>query len=204
MQIARFGRLCGRERLFPNGQRNDARQQPRSVHSSTSTAACSSASSGCGARRRVLLIGDLNTAPARSISRARSRTYEQRLPARGARRLDRWLAAGWVDTFRAFEPGAGHYSLGQRFGMRAKMSVADRLRARVAVCDGLRARRVHRARLRRLGPRSGRRRVDPGVFGYCCAPRNSRQAIGDSPRRAASSSACDSRGGTRSGSSSCR
>jgi exodeoxyribonuclease-3 len=35
--------------------------------------------------------------------------------------LDRWIAAGWIDTFRAFEPGAGHYSWwSQRFGMRAK------------------------------------------------------------------------------------
>ena len=35
--------------------------------------------------------------------------------------LDRIAAAGWVDTFRAFEPDGDHYSWwSQRFGMRAK------------------------------------------------------------------------------------
>ena len=35
--------------------------------------------------------------------------------------FDRWIRAGWVDTFRAFEPGEGHYSWwSQRFGVREK------------------------------------------------------------------------------------
>ena len=35
--------------------------------------------------------------------------------------IDRWLEAGWIDTFRAFEAGPGHYSWwSQRFGVRDK------------------------------------------------------------------------------------
>ena len=35
--------------------------------------------------------------------------------------LDRWIAAGWVDTFRHFSADGGHYTWwSQRFGVRAK------------------------------------------------------------------------------------
>ena len=35
--------------------------------------------------------------------------------------IDRWIKAGWVDTFRAFEEGPDHYSWwSQRFGVREK------------------------------------------------------------------------------------
>jgi len=72
---------------------------------------------------RVLVMGDWNTAH-REIDLARPRQNVQNsgfLPEERAE-LDRWLAAGWVDTFRHFEPDAqGCYSWwSQRFGMRAK------------------------------------------------------------------------------------
>ena len=35
--------------------------------------------------------------------------------------FQRWVDAGWVDTFRRFEPGPGHYTWwSQRFGVRAR------------------------------------------------------------------------------------
>ena len=71
---------------------------------------------------RVLVMGDFNTAH-REIDLARPRQNVGNsgfLPEERAE-LDRWIAAGWIDTFRHFEPGPGHYSWwSQRYGVRAK------------------------------------------------------------------------------------
>jgi exodeoxyribonuclease-3 len=72
--------------------------------------------------KRILVMGDFNTAH-REIDLARPRDNHKTsgfLPEERAE-LDRWIAAGWVDTFRQFEPGPEHYSWwSQRFGVRAK------------------------------------------------------------------------------------
>jgi exodeoxyribonuclease-3 len=72
--------------------------------------------------RRVLVMGDFNTAH-REIDLARPRANAETsgfLPEERAE-LDRWLAAGWVDTFRRFESGGGHYTWwSQRQGVRAR------------------------------------------------------------------------------------
>ncbi len=72
--------------------------------------------------RRVLVLGDFNTAH-QEIDLARPRENQETsgfLPEERAE-LDRWLRAGWIDTFRRFEPGAGHYSWwSQRSGARAR------------------------------------------------------------------------------------
>ena len=71
---------------------------------------------------RVLVLGDFNTAH-QEIDLARpagNRKTSGFLPEERAE-LDRWIAAGWIDTFRHFESGGGHYSWwSQRFGVRAK------------------------------------------------------------------------------------
>jgi exodeoxyribonuclease III len=122
LQIARFGRLTLANVYFPNGsgkERDNSRipfklafyqrlfemLEPR--------------------KRRgepVLVMGDFNTAH-REIDLARPKenlkTSGFTTPER--EELDRWIRAGYVDTFRAFEPGPGHYSWwSQRFGVRAK------------------------------------------------------------------------------------
>ncbi|HEY5659122.1 MAG TPA: exodeoxyribonuclease III [Myxococcota bacterium] len=72
--------------------------------------------------RRVLVMGDLNTAH-REIDLARPRQNRKTsgfLPEERAE-LDRWIEAGWVDTFRRFTADGGHYTWwSQRFGVRAK------------------------------------------------------------------------------------
>ncbi|HVN40734.1 MAG TPA: exodeoxyribonuclease III [Myxococcota bacterium] len=72
--------------------------------------------------RRVLVMGDFNTAH-REIDLARPRQNQETsgfLPEERAE-FDRWVDAGWVDTFRRFEPGPGHYTWwSQRFGVRAR------------------------------------------------------------------------------------
>lgn len=72
--------------------------------------------------RRVVVLGDFNTAH-REIDLARPRENRRTsgfLPEERAE-IDRWLAAGWVDAFRLFEPGAGHYTWwSQRLGARER------------------------------------------------------------------------------------
>jgi exodeoxyribonuclease-3 len=72
--------------------------------------------------RRVLVMGDFNTAH-RELDLARpgqNRATSGFLPEECAE-LERWLGAGWVDTFRAFEPGPGHYTWwSQRGGVRER------------------------------------------------------------------------------------
>lgn len=71
---------------------------------------------------RVLVMGDLNTAH-QDIDLARPKENQK---TSGFTPLERqalagWLSAGWVDTFREFEKGPGHYSWwSQRYGVRAK------------------------------------------------------------------------------------
>jgi exodeoxyribonuclease III len=71
---------------------------------------------------RVIVLGDFNTAH-REIDLARPKQNEKTsgfLPEERAE-LDRWIRAGWVDTFRHFESGPGHYTWwSQRFGVREK------------------------------------------------------------------------------------
>ena len=67
-------------------------------------------------------MGDFNTAH-REIDLARPRDNRETsgfLPVERAE-IDRWLAAGWVDSFRRYEPGPGHYSWwSQRSGARQR------------------------------------------------------------------------------------
>jgi exodeoxyribonuclease-3 len=72
--------------------------------------------------RRVLVMGDFNTAH-REIDLARPRQNRETsgfLPEERAE-FERWIRAGWVDSFRHFEPDGGHYTWwSQRFGVREK------------------------------------------------------------------------------------
>ncbi len=77
------------------------------------------------ARRRgepILVAGDFNTAHC-EIDLARPQQNRKHTGFRPEERkeLDRWLEGGWVDTFRRFEEGGGHYTWwSQRFGVRER------------------------------------------------------------------------------------
>ena len=68
------------------------------------------------------MLGDFNTAH-REIDLARPKGNQKTsgfLPEERAE-LDRWIDAGWVDSFRAFEPEPDHYSWwSQRGGCRER------------------------------------------------------------------------------------
>ena len=82
-------------------------------------------------RRRcpVLVIGDYNTAH-REIDLARPKSNVKNsgfLPEERAE-LDRWLEAGWVDTFRALHPDeTGHYTWWRQWGGARERNVGWRI-----------------------------------------------------------------------------
>jgi exodeoxyribonuclease III len=122
IQIARFGRLVVANGYFPNGSGKDRSNDRVPYKLDWYGALFDRVERWRRAGYRVLVMGDYNTAH-REIDLARPKDNRKTsgfLPEECAE-LDRWIDAGWVDTFRAFEPGPGHYSWwSQRFGVRAK------------------------------------------------------------------------------------
>ena len=122
LQIAHFGRLVVANIYFPKGSGPERDNSRVPYKLAFYTALFRRLERLRRAGRRVLVLGDWNTAH-REIDLARPRqnqTTSGFLPEERAE-LDRWEAAGWVDTFRRFEPGPGHYSWwSQRMGARAR------------------------------------------------------------------------------------
>lgn len=122
VQLARFGRLVVANVYFPNGngKARDNSRVPFKLDFYRTLFAELERIRRAGAR--VLVMGDFNTAH-REIDLARPKANRKTsgfLPKECAE-LDRWLEAGWTDTFRHFEPGPGHYSWwSQRFEVRKK------------------------------------------------------------------------------------
>ncbi len=122
VQLASFGRLVVANVYFPNGN-GKARDNSRVAFKLEFYRALFAELERIrGAGARVLVMGDFNTAH-REIDLARPQANRKTsgfLPTECAE-LDRWLTAGWTDTFRHFEPGPGHYSWwSQRFDVRKK------------------------------------------------------------------------------------
>ncbi len=122
LQLARFGRLLVANVYFPNGngkERDNSRVPYKLEFYRTLEARLARMRRG---GLRVLVLGDFNTAH-KAIDLARPKQNEKTsgfLPEE-REEIDRWIAAGWVDTFRHFEKGPGHYSWwSQRQGARAR------------------------------------------------------------------------------------
>jgi exodeoxyribonuclease-3 len=122
VQLARFGRLVVVNAYFPKGSgvnRDNSRVPYKLAFSRALFERVERLRRG---GLRVLVMGDWNTAH-RDIDLARPRQNAENsgfLPEERAE-VDRWIAAGWVDAFRRFEPGAGHYTWwSQRLGARAR------------------------------------------------------------------------------------
>ena len=122
VQIARFGRLVVVNGYFPKGSGTNRDNSRVPYKMDFYRALFERLERIRRSGRRVLVMGDFNTAH-RPIDLARPKQNTKTsgfLPEERAE-LDRWIDAGWVDTFRHFEPGDGHYTWwSQRFGVRAK------------------------------------------------------------------------------------
>ncbi|MDI3287574.1 exodeoxyribonuclease III [Polyangium sp. 15x6] len=122
VQIARYGRLTLANVYFPNGSgpNRDNSRIPFKL------AFYRRLFDVLEARRRrgepILVMGDFNTAHREiDLARPKDNVKTSGFTPEEREELDRWIRAGYVDTFRVFEPGPGHYSWwSQRFGVRAK------------------------------------------------------------------------------------
>ena len=122
LQIARFGKLALANAYFPKGDgpKRDGSRVPYKLD--FYRALFERVEKLRRGGLRVLVMGDWNTAPT-EIDLARPKENRKNsgfLPEERAE-VERWIAAGWVDTFRAFEPGPGHYTWwSQRSGARQR------------------------------------------------------------------------------------
>jgi exodeoxyribonuclease-3 len=122
LQLARFGRLLLVNAYFPNGNGRDRDLSRIPYKLAFYRWLFRLLEPEKAAGEPILVFGDFNTAH-REIDLARPRENRETSGFRPEERreLDRWLRRGWVDTFRRFEPGAGHYTWwSQRFGVRER------------------------------------------------------------------------------------
>jgi exodeoxyribonuclease-3 len=122
VHFLRFGRLLIANVYFPNGngKNRDNSRVPYKLNFYKRLLTRLEAERSKGLR--VLVMGDFNTAH-QEIDLARPSTNHKTsgfLPIE-REEMDRWVKAGWVDTFRHFEPEPGHYSWwSQRGGCRER------------------------------------------------------------------------------------
>ncbi len=122
LQVAHFGRLSVANVYFPNGNGKDRDNSRVPFKLDFYRALYDAMGVLRAAGQRVLVMGDFNTAH-REIDLARPKPNRKTsgfLPEECAE-FTRWLAGGWVDTFRHFEPGPEHYTWwSQRRGVRER------------------------------------------------------------------------------------
>ena len=125
---ARFGRLTVVGAYFPKGSGRD-RDNSRVPYKLDFYRAVFERAQRLRRRGPVFVVGDYNTAHepidlARPKGNAKSSGF---LPEERAE-LSRWLAAGWVDCFRARHPQApGHYTWWRQFGGAKERNVGWRI-----------------------------------------------------------------------------
>jgi exodeoxyribonuclease-3 len=122
LQIARFGRLVVVNGYFPKGSGNERDNSRVPYKLDFYRALFDRVQRLRRGGARVLVMGDLNTAHREvDLARPKQNTANSGFLPEERGELDRWMDAGWVDTFRHFESEGGHYSWwSQRFGMRAR------------------------------------------------------------------------------------
>lgn len=122
VQIARIGKLTVVNCYFPNGNGKDRDNGrvpfklrfTRRVHRVLDEAKKAGAP--------IVVMGDFNIAPEPiDLARPGQNTKTSGFLPEERKEIARWMKGGWVDTFRAFEKGEGHYTWwSQRFGVRDK------------------------------------------------------------------------------------
>jgi exodeoxyribonuclease III len=111
LQIACFGRLTVANAYFPNGKGSE-RDNSRVPHKLRFYRKLFGALKPALQRGEpVLVMGDFNTAHCDiDLARPKDNRKVSGFLDEERAELDAWLRAGWVDTFRHFEKGPGHYT----------------------------------------------------------------------------------------------
>jgi exodeoxyribonuclease-3 len=122
LQIARFGRLVIANGYFPNGSGKDRDNSRIPYKLDWYRALFDKLQRLRRGGYRVLVMGDFNTAHKEiDLARPKANGKTSGFCPEEREELDRWVAAGWVDTFRAFNDEPGQYTWwSQRFGVRAR------------------------------------------------------------------------------------
>jgi exodeoxyribonuclease-3 len=168
LQIARFGRLVVANGYFPNGNGKERDNSRVPYKLAFYRALFEKLERLRRSGYRVLVMGDFNTAHTEiDLARPKDNKKTSGFLPRERAELDRWIGAGWVDSFRHFEPGPGHYSWwSQRQGARER-NVGWRLDYVLASPSAMRY--VERAFIQRRTKGSDHCPVgvdvDPAIFG---------------------------------------
>jgi exodeoxyribonuclease-3 len=121
-QRATFGRLLVVNAYFPNGngKNRDMSRIPYKLSFYRRVFDALEAEKARGTP--ILVMGDFNTAHREiDLARPKENVKTSGFTPEEREELDRWIRAGWIDTFRRYQPGPGHYSWwSQRFGVRAR------------------------------------------------------------------------------------
>lgn len=128
VQIARFGRLTVVNAYFPNGNGRERDNSRVPYKLDFYAAVFDHVQRRRRAGQRVLVMGDFNTAH-REIDLARPKQNKKTsgFLLEEREELDRWLEAGWLDSFRVFEPAGGHYSWWSQRGTARQRNVGWRI-----------------------------------------------------------------------------
>ncbi len=128
LQIARFGRLVIANAYFPKGSGKERDNSRVGYKLDFYRAVFERVERLRRGGLRVLVMGDFNTAHTK-LDLARPKSNEKNsgfLPEERAE-IDRWVAAGWIDTFRSFVPEGGHYTWWRQWGGAREKNVGWRI-----------------------------------------------------------------------------
>lgn len=123
VQIARFGALTVANVYFPNGSGSNRSNDRVPFKLDFYRCLFDRLEPLRAAGEPVLVMGDFNTAHADiDLARPRQNDGTSGFLAEEREELDRWLRAGWTDTFRALHPDARDVYTwwSQRFGVRER------------------------------------------------------------------------------------
>ncbi len=125
---AHFGRTAVVSAYFPKGSGKN-RDNSRVPYKLAFSKAVFERVQRMKRRGPVYVTGDYNTAhTALDLARPKTNTKSSGFLPEERAEFDRWLAAGWVDTFRALHPDQpGHYSWWRQFGGARENNVGWRI-----------------------------------------------------------------------------
>jgi exodeoxyribonuclease-3 len=129
LQIARFGRLVVVNGYFPKGSGKDRDNSRVPYKLDFYQALFERVQRLRRGGLRVLVMGDFNTAHTElDLARPRDNARNSGFLPEERAELDRWIGAGWVDTFRRQHPdAAGHYTWWRQWGEARAKNVGWRI-----------------------------------------------------------------------------